>query len=119
MTELKLGQYTEYDGDFRHRYIVHKIMPKTVEVGVGISWKYADWKYTRHYRYPKDLLIKQIQNAEYLPFIDDKQANYATYLRKTAEKCGPGTEGQLLIIADLIEQGQPLGVSDMDFLTNL
>ena len=65
---MKTGQYTVTEGNFRFRYLIHKVMPKTVEVSVLTSYNYSDFKGVRHYRYPKTLLAEQIENAEYLEF---------------------------------------------------
>lgn len=68
MNNLKTGIYNVDDGKFSHRYLVYKIMPKTVEVSVGISYQGSDFNYTRCYRYPKELLIEQIKKARYCQF---------------------------------------------------
>ncbi len=66
--EMKLGQYTVYDDEFRFKYLVRKIMKKTAIV-TCISVYKGSQKATTHYRYPLDLLAQQIKNAEYLEFV--------------------------------------------------
>ena len=65
---MKTGQYDIEDGKFSHRYLVRKVMKKTAEVSVGISYQGSDMRYNLSYRYPISLLIEQVKNARYTPF---------------------------------------------------
>lgn len=64
---MKIGQYTVIDGEFRHRYLVRRIMKKTAIVSILDDYKGSEWAKT-HYRYDLNLLSEQIKNAEYVPF---------------------------------------------------
>ena len=60
MIELKLGQYDIFDGDFSFKYVVHKIMKKTADVGSFTSYKGSSYNGRRFRRYPIDVLKQQI-----------------------------------------------------------
>lgn len=74
--ELKAGVYIVKSGNWKIAYMVDKVMPKTVELIE--SWARDDLgnspldpnesSQEKHYRYPKSLFIKQVENAEYRPY---------------------------------------------------
>jgi hypothetical protein len=72
--ELKVvaGQYDETDGRFAFRYIVYRVMKRTAEVLPLTSIDGGDYRGgSRVYRYPLDLLKKQLKDAAYTPFREE------------------------------------------------
>ena len=69
-TQVELGQYDIKDGAWRTRYVINKVMPKTVDVSI-IDKHHDGWERSdRAYRYPKNILlghINQFNNAEFIP----------------------------------------------------
>lgn len=77
MENLKEGVYLIKDEPFATAYFVHKVMNKTVKVAIRTSnWKNGDLPFgddeivssSMHYRYDKELLGKQVKDAEYRSF---------------------------------------------------
>ena len=65
---MKTGQYDITDGKFMRRYVIHKIMKKTADVAILMSYNGGLYTGQRYYRYPKTLLSDQIQGAIYTKF---------------------------------------------------
>jgi len=71
--QIELGQYDVKGGDWLTRYIIHKIMLKTVDVSIIDRHRDGWEKAHRAYRYPKNILLDQINyfsNAEFLPRVN-------------------------------------------------
>ncbi len=70
--EIIPGQYDVFEKKFFYRYLVFKVMKKTADVTVLTSYMGGDHKGGRCYRYPLELLKKQVEKAYYTNTINPK-----------------------------------------------
>jgi len=77
--ELKIGQYDKDDGRFMFRYFVHKIMPKTCDVGVFTSLDGGEYKGRRCVSYTRTLIEEQIQGCIYT---NPDRVDFIVYIKK-------------------------------------
>ncbi len=68
---INKGQYDVSNGRFDYRYIVHRVMNKTADVGTAWFLDGERIGSDRHARYPLDLLKEQIKGARFTP--DDQR----------------------------------------------